>query len=192
MLTIQISQIPEEGLPVDTDLRAEDVSLEGAAGESAVFQSGHLTVRAEKGDENSVHVRGRLRAGIQLQCGRCLEPFSHDVDQAVDQFYLPHEPGQQEEDQDDVKLEDRDMVIAYHQGDRLDLAEMVREQVTLALPLKSLCREDCKGLCAHCGQNQNLGACSCAETHPVDPRLSPLALLFGKDSGAKGGGGTPA
>ena len=48
------------------------------------------------------------------------------------------------------------MVVAYYDGDRLDLGEMVREQFFLAVPLRRLCREDCRGLCPTCGANRNL------------------------------------
>ena len=74
------------------------------------------------------------------------------------------------------------MVVGYYDGDRLDLGEVVREQVLLALPLKPLCREDCRGLCPRCGQNRNLGPCGCPPPEePGDPRLEPLRKLVDKN-----------
>ena len=73
------------------------------------------------------------------------------------------------------------MVVGYYQGDRLDLGEVVREQVLLGLPLKPLCREDCQGLCPRCGKNRNAGPCGCTpEEEEGDPRLEPLRKLFDK------------
>ena len=119
---------------------------------------GHLRALVERGEEDSVHVRGRLAARLGLQCGRCLEPFELPVDQELDLFYLPHRPdaaADGEEEEDDVGLSDHDMVVAFYRGGELDLGQMVREQFFLAVPMKHLCREDCAGLCPTCGINRN-------------------------------------
>ena len=68
--------------------------------------------------------------------------------------------------------------IGYYGKTGLLLEDVVREQVLLSLPGRTLCREDCKGLCAHCGQNLNVATCNCskaAETH--DPRWGALQSL---------------
>jgi uncharacterized protein len=60
---------------------------------------------------------------------------------------------------------------------------MVREQMHLALPLRRLCREDCRGLCPSCGVNRNTGSCDCQPTETVeDERLAPLRKIFDKGS----------
>jgi uncharacterized protein len=178
MLIIHVSQIPPEGLPVNADLVPAEVHLEGEDNFS-LGPGGRLEAHVERGDEDSVHVRGRLAARLGLQCGRCLEPFDLPVDQELDLFYLPHRPGggAEEEEEEDVELSDRDMVVAFYRGGQLDLGQMVREQFFLALPMKRLCREDCAGLCPTCGINRNQGRCDCPEG-PVDPRLAPLGKLF--------------
>jgi uncharacterized protein len=63
--------------------------------------------------------------------------------------------------------------VGYYQGDGLVLEDVLREQVLLAVPLKVVCREDCKGLCPTCGKNRNTEPCSCAATLG-DPRWSAL------------------
>ena len=76
---------------------------------------------------------------------------------------------------------DRDVVVGYYDGERLDLGDVLREQLYLTLPLKRLCREDCRGLCPTCGKNLNTGACGCPPPEePEDPRLSPLRGLIDK------------
>ncbi len=94
-----------------------------------------------------MHVRGRLAAAVEPECGRCLERYAASVDQELDLFYLPRSPEQPEEQEDEVELSDREVVVGYYEGDRLDLGDVVREQLLLSLPLKRLCREDCRGLC---------------------------------------------
>jgi uncharacterized protein len=63
--------------------------------------------------------------------------------------------------------------VGYYQGEGVLLEDVLREQVLLALPLKAICREDCKGLCPHCGRNLNQELCNCAEASE-DPRWSAL------------------
>ena len=90
-------------------------------------------------------------------------------------------PEQPEEQEDEVELSDREVVVGYYDGERLDLGDVVREQLFLSLPLKRLCREDCRGLCPTCGKNLNTGACGCPPPEePEDPRLSPLRGLIDK------------
>ena len=140
MLLITVSKIPPDGMAVETDLKPADVHLEQEDGFR--FEGGRLESRVERGDDDTVHVRGRLQARLSLQCGRCLEPFVFPVEQELDLFYLPHRPAQGEEEEDEVELSDRDMVVAYYRDDTLDLGEVLREQLFLALPLARVCRQD--------------------------------------------------
>lgn len=180
-LIIHVSKIPPEGQEVDTDLDPGEVHLEGE--DSFALQRGHLRGLVERGDDETVHVRGRLTASIGLQCGRCLDTFGLDIAQELDLFYLPHHAGQGEEEEEEVELSDRDVVVAYYDGDALDLGEVIREQLFLAAPLSRLCREDCRGLCPSCGANRNQAECGCPPV--VEESLSPFAVLKGK----LGGGG---
>lgn len=179
-LLVEVSKIPPEGLEVDSDLDEETLRLEGE--ETFILVDGHLRSRLERGEDESVHVRGHLDARMELECGRCLETYDKDVAQELELFYLPHGRDAVPEDEDEVELSDRDMVVAYYRDRRLDLGEVVREQLLLAVPLKRLCREDCRGLCPTCGANRNAAACACKiDEETQDPRLAPLRKLFGKD-----------
>jgi uncharacterized protein len=178
-LLVDVSKIPPEGLEIDADLDEETLRLEGE--ESFILVDGTLRSRLERGDDESVHVRGHLAARLEMQCGRCLEPFEMALSQALELFYLPHDRDAEQEDEDEVELSDRDMVVAYYRDRRLDLGEVVREQIFLGVPLRRLCREDCRGLCPSCGANRNATACACKIEEPEDPRLAPLRKLFDKD-----------
>ncbi len=180
MLLIEIPKIPPEGLDLDEAVDAASIHVEGE-GEFRLLPGGRLRCHVEIVDGSTVHVRGRLTASVEPECGRCLEPYTAAADQELDLFSLPHTPGQAEEQEDDVELSDRDVVVSYYQGDRLDLGDLVREQLYLSLPLKRLCREGCLGLCPTCGKNLNKGPCGCpAPQEPEDPRLSPLRGLIDK------------
>lgn len=179
MLIVHVSKIPPEGQDIDAALDPGQIHLEGE--QSFDLQEGRLKARLEKGEENAVHLRGRLTARLGMECGRCLEPFALAVDQDLDLFYLPrHKESQAEEQDADVQLSDHQMVVAYYDHDLLDLGEMVREQLFLLIPMRRLCREDCKGLCPDCGVNRNNERCDCAPQSATDPRLAPLGKLFDK------------
>lgn len=179
-LVFEVSRIPPEGLEIDSPLEAGVLHLEGEDSFS-LQPGGRLVGRIDKGEEDSVHVRGRLTAGAGLQCGRCLEPYVLPITQDVDVFALPAQAERKDDDPEDVQLSDRDLVVAYYKGDRLDVGELMREQMLLNLPMKRLCREDCKGLCPTCGANRNTKDCGCPPPQPGDARLVGLASLFDKD-----------
>jgi uncharacterized protein len=182
MLAISVSEIPPEGKPIDVPLDPGAVHLEGE--DEFKLEDGRLTGRLEKGDDDTVHFRGRLQARLGLHCGRCLEAFVHTLDEDLDLFFMPHaaESDEADEEEQDVQLSDRDMVVAYYDEGRIDLGEIVREQMHLAVPLRRLCREDCRGLCPSCGVNRNTGSCACQPTETGDERLAPLRKLFDKGS----------
>ena len=74
----------------------------------------------------------------------------------------------------ELRIEDLD--VSIYEGDKIDLSELVREQIILNLPEKIFCSEDCKGLCAKCGANRNLIDCNC-DKKELDPRWAALKNL---------------
>jgi uncharacterized protein len=181
MLLIDIPRVPPEGLSLDEALVPEAVHLEGDP-DLALRPGGRLRCHVEIVDGTTVHVRGRLEAGIEVDCSRCLERYPVAVAQELDLFSLPRPAEEPDAGEEGVELSDRDVVVGYHAGDALDLGELVREQIVLAVPMKPLCREDCRGLCPRCGRNRNLGPCGCPpDEEPGDPRLEPLRKLFDKN-----------
>jgi uncharacterized protein len=128
-------------------------------------------------DKDKFRLVGRLRTELQLNCSRCVEPYRFPIDATFDQRYLPSTAASTEAESE---VEDDDLETSYYSDDEIDLTELMREQFYLALPMKPLCREDCKGLCAQCGTNLNTGTCDCA---PVweDPRLAALKAIKGKE-----------
>jgi len=177
VLVINVSRIPPEGLEIHESLEPGKVHLEGEDSFD-LAPGGRLDVRLERGEDDSVHVRGRLSARLALDCGRCLEPFVLPVEQDLDFFCLRRQADEEGEEEDEVELADRDMVIAYYDGDELDLGEMVREQLFLAVPLKRLCREECRGLCPTCGSNRNTAPCACPPPEAAATPFGSLRKLF--------------
>jgi uncharacterized protein len=118
-----------------------------------------------------IRLKGKLETSLQVACARCLEPVVLRVQRSFDLLYRPlgTDSGHEE-----LSVTDAEAEIGYYQGEGLLLEDTLREQVLLSVPLKTLCSEDCKGLCPHCGKNLNAeGACSCSD-EIEDPRWSAL------------------
>ena len=125
-------------------------------------------------DKDKFRLVGTVVTELELPCSRCLEPFRLPVAAPFDLRYLPASTVSSEPERE---VEDEDLETSYYENDAIDLNELLREQFYLALPMKPLCQEDCRGLCPQCGTNLNTGNCSCA---PVweDPRLAALKNLL--------------
>jgi uncharacterized protein len=124
-------------------------------------------------DARKVRLTGQLKAALELECSRCLEPFEVPVAARFDVLFLP---ASQNAGEGEREVKEDDLGVSYYRDDVIDLGEVIREQFYLALPMKPLCREACLGLCPVCGTNRNRDTCSC-ENEWTDPRLEPLRRL---------------
>jgi uncharacterized protein len=124
-------------------------------------------------DREKFRLVGAVHARLELGCSRCLEPFPLEVDAPFDLRYLPASAMSSDPERE---VPDEDLDLSYYRDDHIDLNELLREQFYLALPMKPLCREDCRGLCPQCGANLNAATCACATTRE-DPRLAALKNL---------------
>ncbi|HEY3315877.1 MAG TPA: DUF177 domain-containing protein [Bacillota bacterium] len=183
-MRIDVSRLGEQtGDKVSFFFEEPFPALEGEAGSVAI--DGPVEVRGEAYNTGSaVHVRGRVKARAELLCSRCSKPLVQPVEAPFQVQYVAERPGRPGADNDEA-----DDVVQY-QGDEIDLADEVRQQLLLALPMKPLCRPDCRGLCPTCGKDLNEGPCECRPE--VDARLAGLADLFKElkvdNSDARGGG----
>src|SRR6185295_18933150 len=128
-------------------------------------------------DKLQFRLVGRVQTTLELPCGRCLEPFTTAVDQSFDLRYQPHAENTGEGERE---IEEDDLTTAFYENDEIDLGHLMQEQFLLSLPMKPLCRDDCKGLCVVCGTNLNTASCSCKREWE-DPRLAALRELKTKN-----------
>lgn len=112
---------------------------------------------------------GRLSAPMVASCARCVEEFSAPHARPFRFVLAPRAAA----DDGEGRLRTEDLEFSLYDGDEVDLAPLVVEQVILALPSRALCSEDCQGLCPRCGTNLNLHGCAC-EQPSLDPRLAVL------------------
>ena len=132
----------------------------------------HLVMDVHK-DGDAYRVTGRVQTRLRLACGRCLEPFEVPVDSPFELRYVPEAAAGAD---DEREVAEDDLTTAFYKEDAIDLGELMHEQFVLALPMKPLCSEDCKGLCVQCGTNLNKASCDCAPAW-TDPRLAALKSL---------------
>jgi uncharacterized protein len=117
-----------------------------------------------------------LEGQVRPRCARCLEPVAVELHRTWDLVYHPVAELAPEQD---VEIRSADTEIGFFRGEGVELEDVISEQVLLALPMRIVCRDDCRGICPHCGQNLNLGQCGCARVE-VDERWRALAALSKK------------
>ena len=167
-LEIRPLDFEEEFQPGVVDLGSELRQLAplNTAGRAELVEEHHGKHQIIK----DIRLRGRLSTGLELPCARCLDPVKQEV---AREFELLYRPLGVDAGRDEISVTDAEAEIGYYQGEGILLEDVLREQVLLALPLKVTCREDCKGLCPHCGKNLNQEQCSCT-AHVEDPRWAAL------------------
>ena len=133
-----------------------------------------LALRVRK-DGEKCRISGHVRTTLALSCSRCLERFETPETLAIDLLYLPDSANR---GAGDSEIAEEDLSIAFYRDFQIDLLQLVHEQCQLALPMKPLCRDACRGLCPVCGTNLNEQTCNC-ETAWRDPRLAALEALVG-------------
>jgi len=168
-LRLRVRDLPEDGRSFAGTVAAapiEDVG-DGVALRGPI--SFALRVRLE-GEGGRVVVSGWYHSTATIPCSRCLRPVRRTIDGDMETVFLPALEG---EETAEAELDESDLDVDHYADGVLDLRAVLTEQVLLEIPMRVLCKEDCKGLCAQCGTDLNLETCSCQP--PTDPRLSSLA-----------------
>ena len=180
-MEFKVSELERE--PIDFDLELDPGAVD--LGEEAV-QVGELATsgqaevlhehRGPKDIVADIRLRGEFQGKFEIPCARCVEAVQVPLEAEFDLIFRPAEADAEAPERSITAPETE---IGYYQGDSLLLEDVLREQVLLSLPVRTLCKPDCKGLCPRCGQNRNSQPCHCDEG-PSDPRWEALAGLRGR------------
>lgn len=169
-MLIVLTHLPADGLKFEHQYKTDELDL--AQHEFTLQQpplvQGRVTTLGQE-----VRVKGKVTATLEAACDRCLEPVVLPVERDFDLFYLPEDA--QNATPGETELLARDLDVSIYEDERIDVDELVLEQLELSLPTRILCQEDCKGLCAQCGTNLNNEQCHCQPS--IDPRWQALADL---------------
>ena len=126
-----------------------------------------------RNSDGEVRVQGRFTVKLSANCDRCLASASFPLDAGFDLFYRPVAEIARDEE---IEIDEGEAEIGFYEGAGLELEDILREQILLALPMQRVCSEDCKGICPVCGKNRNQSACDC-HSHGVDDRWAALRDL---------------
>jgi uncharacterized protein len=120
-----------------------------------------------------IRIQGRLTVSMGADCDRCLEPAEFPLESNFDLFYRPALEARLE---GEVEIDPGETEIAFYEGGGIELKDVLREFVLLAMPMQKICRADCRGFCPVCGQNRNVQSCGC-EPESKDDRWAALKRL---------------
>ena len=121
-------------------------------------------------EDGNVFARGMLQGWFEVACCRCVSAVRVSMQESMEVTFVPK--GSLIPEADDGEEQENADVYTYT-GEELDLTTSIREQILLSVPYAPLCKEECLGLCMHCGANLNEESCSC-DRAVVDPRLAAL------------------
>jgi uncharacterized protein len=150
----------------DLEIRARHFEVELAPGEIEFLdpklrQAGTLKaagkVELVTGAPGEIRVKARLGVRMEADCDRCLEPAPYMIESGFELYYRPVAEGYGEEN----ALDEGEVEMGFYEGSGIELNDVLREYVLLALPMQRLCKEDCKGLCPICGESRNRSECGC-------------------------------
>ena len=179
-MEFKISELEKE--PIDFDLRfkpGKSISAKRRSRTGPWPPQGRAEVlhehRGPKEIVADIRLKGHFAGNFQVPCARCID-LSACAGIGLRPLFRPvgADAGPQER-----AITAGETEIGYYQKDSLLLEDVLREQVLLSLPVRTLCKPDCKGLCPRCGQNRNSQDCSCEEGLS-DPRWEALADLRGR------------
>jgi uncharacterized protein len=157
---------------IDFGLEVQQAGILRASGRAQLVEEQHGKNHVVK----DIRLKGELSAKFRMVCARCLEAVTEPLTR---EFELLYRPLGTDAGREEISVTAAEAEIGYYEGEGVLLEDVLREQVLLGVPLKAICRQDCKGLCAHCGKNLNEETCSCEE--PVeDPRWSALKEIRSK------------
>lgn len=156
-------------------------SIEGLASQQDFIVKGPLAAQCSlrrKGSDK-VEMQGHLKVCLTLTCDRCLAAYDIDVDTELQVLFETASSDSMPLQEVECTVSDLDSIVLDEPV--IDLDDVLRQQLYLALPMKSLCSEQCKGICSGCGVNLNLAVCGCENTNGNSP-FAVLARLKKKST----------
>ena len=181
ILFVNLKDVPPEGQVVNCLMARESLGFrdEDFRVRDPVVLRGQL----DRGDGGGYRLRGSLDVELDVVCVRCLESYPASLREAIDLTYMPQSANVATSGEENRQPTADEMNVSFYEDEELDLSQLVTEQIILALPMKSLCKPECLGLCPLCGGNRNLTRCKCSRQE-IDPRWADLKnALDSRDGG---------
>jgi uncharacterized protein len=167
MIKIKVSNLSNGRYDYDFEGKASDLDI------SDPYVGNFKTVVTLTKYESQIILDSETGITANLICDRCAKEFQSVIKSSYKLVYLFRISSEIEE------TENEDVVYIHPDTDKIELDKDIRDYAILAVPMKKLCSENCKGLCPKCGKNLNDGPCDCVE-EIIDPRWEPLQKLKSK------------
>lgn len=162
-MRVFVPEIPDEGLSLR--FCGNDARWEGLLGmDMASLPDGQIFLERRGKD---VFLRGKFSASVRLSCSRCLEGYSLPMELSIRYTLRPLDRDTRKASEEELVRED--LEYGYYEGDVIQLDRLIEEHVLLNLPMKPLCRVDCRGICPRCGSNRNEAECDCSLNQAESP-----------------------
>jgi uncharacterized protein len=154
---IEVEEIGSKGLVLNDRVALDENQL--IEEESFFVEEIDYVIHLSR-EGKQIKAKGNINTMVSLPCVKCLEPFDLKIDSDFDIILFPVELIEIT----NSSLNPEDMEYIFFDGDRIDLAKILMEQVNLFIPYKPLCSPNCKGLCPYCGINLNYESCLCEDS----------------------------
>ena len=169
MMQINLSEILSKGGKYIQTVMYEPETFHTAAGEYPILEKKPVYFEFTNLGEKKIFMKAVIDLSLQMPCDRCLEDVRKDFHiETESEFNMAETEAQRIEALDEMN---------FISGYSLDVDSFVYGEILLNLPMKVLCREDCKGICNRCGTNLNNGTCNC-DKGPLDPRMAKILDVF--------------
>ncbi|MCI9123554.1 MAG: DUF177 domain-containing protein [Eubacterium sp.] len=167
----------------EREVRIDMESFRSKMGAFPIIKKEPFLLRVANVDDQRLLIRGALDLTVSIPCDRCLQEVPVVLHLVIDKD-LPLEPdvcGFDEKSHPTDPQDEEDCLeqAAYRNGSQLDTDRLVYGEILSVWPLKTLCREDCRGICSKCGANRNETECGCDRSVP-DPRMAAFQDVFNK------------
>jgi uncharacterized protein len=166
---ISLQELESRNIRFNVDIPADEIEYDSNMSQTSALHA-EGTAQLLNHSLGEIRVHGKLSVKMEATCDRCLERAAFPINSPFDLVYLPAEddPAGGEKEVNRQAIE-----VGYYEGSGLALNDVLREVVLLALPMRLVCSEACKGICPSCGQNRNQDECGC-RPRAEDDRWSKL------------------
>lgn len=169
-MKINIKNIPDEGLNLECNINLKELDLKHEQLDS--LNEVKVGLHLQKETDTVFFVYGKMLTDWNLICSRCLKIFSQKINIEFKREYKLGEP----EIKADDEFKDEVVNTVFFTGEEIDITDDIRQDLLLAIPLKTLCKDECRGICSQCGQDLNFYKCNCVQ-EKFDSRWEALTSI---------------
>lgn len=160
--------LTSEGKVVEQQVESELTQISCRTGEFPITEKTPLSLTLTNLGMNKASIEGSMELTFAMNCDRCLKPVTQKVTLDFTRQVLGSDEHAEDTEDDDQ---------SFMEGYQLNVDDLIKNECFMNLPVKVLCKPDCKGICMQCGKDLNAGECDC-DTFVPDPRMARIKDIF--------------